>query len=471
MEKYDRFVATGGLYPHIARGGAGTIGAEDVLNTENKDFDPGDNSFVYAIIPGDVGVKFEKMEEDSERVAERREGYQYEAHQVITGRFNKLKLESGSCMIKIAKANDYSPPAPTMGEISFDPQISEQRNLIVPMTIPSFYKLFSGEDIGFIIKIHREGLTEVNDIEFGTAYVQKDDENREEVGTFDSDNTEQAATIANEIATYYVAKNNDNLNGDVIDAMIDDDHLDLLIPIQLKEDGDYTITVEMVEMLSNQADELVKATRVLDKSTGDFTVAEALDDVDILAYNLGENQVGDASIDLTEGTIGVTVKYGTNLSALVAEFTLSPFASAAVGATPQVSGTTANDFDTPVTYVVTAEDETTTKEFVVTVTVEDPLEETEILEYSLGESQVGDADIDSELQTISVDVEHGTTVTALVATFVLSTGATAAVGVTSQTSGTTENDFTEPVTYIITAQDGTTSEEWVVTVTVLPDES
>lgn len=471
MEKYDRFVATGGLYPHIARGGAGTIGAEDVLNTDNKDFDPGDNAFVYAIIPGDVGVKFEKMEEDSQRVAERREGYTYEAHQVITGRFNKLKLESGSCVIKIAKADDYKPPAPTMGAMSFSPQISEQRNLTVGLSIPEFYKLFSGEDIGFIIKIHRDGLDDADDIEFGTPYVQKDSDNREQIAVFDDDDTELEAIIANETATYYLAKNNDNLDADVIDAIIDDEYHELLIPIQLKEDGDYTITIEMVEMLSNQSDDLVKATRVLAKSEGDFTVLEALEEADILSYSLGEHQVGDADIDLEEGTIDVVMKYGTNVSALVAKFGLSPFATAAIDATPQVSETTANDFTSPVTYVVTAEDGETTKEFVVTVTLEDPLEETDILEYSLGEAQVGDAEIDSEEQTIAVDVEHGTTVTDLVATFVLSTGATAAVGITSQTSGTTENDFTTPVTYTITAQDGTTTEDWVVTVTVLEDES
>jgi hypothetical protein len=87
-----------------------------------------------------------------------------------------------------------------------------------------------------------------------------------------------------------------------------------------------------------------------------------------------------------------------------------------------------------------------------------------ILTYSFAE-QTGAATIDTSAKTVDIEVEYGTTVTALVATFTLSTGATAAVGVTPQVSGTTENDFTSPVTYVVTALDEST-ENWTVTVTI-----
>ena len=51
--------------------------------------------------------------------------------------------------------------------------------------------------------------------------------------------------------------------------------------------------------------------------------------------------------------IALTVPLGTDVSALVATFTTTG-ASVKVGSMPQVSGTTANDFTSPVTYTVTA---------------------------------------------------------------------------------------------------------------------
>jgi hypothetical protein len=61
-------------------------------------------------------------------------------------------------------------------------------------------------------------------------------------------------------------------------------------------------------------------------------------------------------------------------------------------------------------------------------------------------------------------VPHGTTVTTLVATFT-TTGATVRVGSTVQTSGSTPNNFTNPVDYIVTAADASTA-TYRVTVTV-----
>jgi len=59
--------------------------------------------------------------------------------------------------------------------------------------------------------------------------------------------------------------------------------------------------------------------------------------------------------------------FGTNMTALVATYTTTG-ASAKVGATTQISGTTANDFTSPVAYSVTAADNSTAT-YTVTVTV------------------------------------------------------------------------------------------------------
>ncbi|WP_291300852.1 cell wall-binding repeat-containing protein [Desulfosporosinus sp. BICA1-9] len=68
---------------------------------------------------------------------------------------------------------------------------------------------------------------------------------------------------------------------------------------------------------------------------------------------------------------------------------------------------------------------------------------------------------------ISLTVPKQTDVTALKATFVSSPGSTVTVGSTTQISGTTANDFTNPVTYTVTARDSTTK-TYTVTVTIAP---
>ncbi|MEQ1532420.1 MAG: ice-binding family protein [Sideroxydans sp.] len=58
--------------------------------------------------------------------------------------------------------------------------------------------------------------------------------------------------------------------------------------------------------------------------------------------------------------------------------------------------------------------------------------------------------------SIAVTMPHGTNVTALIATFT-TTGANLKVGTSTQSSGTTTNNFTAPVIYTVTAEDGTTA--------------
>jgi Protein of unknown function (DUF1566) len=72
--------------------------------------------------------------------------------------------------------------------------------------------------------------------------------------------------------------------------------------------------------------------------------------------------------------------------------------------------------------------------------------------------------INESAHAIALTVPFGTNVTALVATFT-TTGASVAIAGTSQTSGLTANNFSNPVTYRVTAANAST-QDYAVTVTV-----
>jgi len=167
----------------------------------------------------------------------------------------------------------------------------------------------------------------------------------------------------------------------------------------------------------------------------------------------------DGVIDQTGITIDITMPYGTDVSALVAEFIITG-EGAYVGGTLQESGVTPNDFTDPITYTVVAEDGTE-QDYLVTVSVAASSEKA-ITAFSL-EGVAGS--IDEDAKTISVAVPPGSDVTALVAEFTI-TGESLYVGGTMQESGVTANDFTDPVIYTVVAADSS-EQDYTVTVTVV----
>ena len=191
-------------------------------------------------------------------------------------------------------------------------------------------------------------------------------------------------------------------------------------------------------------------------------VAQLSSETDILTYSFAE-QTGAANIDTATHTVEIEVVYGTNLTALVATFTLSAGASAEVSGVPQVSGVTANDFTSPVTYTIIAED-STTQDWLITVTEYIPNSENDIISFGFPE-QIGAATINAISHTVDVEVSSWADITSLVGIFTLSPGASAEVGGVPQVSGVTVNDFTYPVVYNVIAEDAT-QQSWIVTVTV-----
>ena len=196
----------------------------------------------------------------------------------------------------------------------------------------------------------------------------------------------------------------------------------------------------------------------VDGSTTQYAVTATVAPVSgkaVISYSLAGTT---GTVDETAKTISVTMPTGTNLSGLVATFTTTGTGVTVAGA-PQVSGTTANNFIASVSYIVTAGDSSTAT-YTVAVTAAQPDAKT-ISAFSVA----GVAGVITEAgNTISVTLPNGTNVAALVATFT-TTGAGVKVAGTDQKSGTTANSFATPVTYTVTAANGSTV-AYVVTVTV-----
>jgi uncharacterized protein (TIGR02145 family) len=192
------------------------------------------------------------------------------------------------------------------------------------------------------------------------------------------------------------------------------------------------------------------------------------DSTDINSFSFPE-QYDAVTPNTTDKTVDIQVDYGTPLTNLIALFDLSEGAELKLGDSVQVSAITANDFSSAVSYYVVAENGVDSSEWVVTVTVA-PSSTTNIDTYILP-NQVGSSDINTSELLVSMTVPYLTDLTNLIATFTLRENATAAVGGIGQVSGTTPNDFTDTVRYLLTAEDGISQEEWKVIVTTEKNDS
>ncbi|MGB5218448.1 MAG: hypothetical protein WBN66_09115 [Smithella sp.] len=174
----------------------------------------------------------------------------------------------------------------------------------------------------------------------------------------------------------------------------------------------------------------------------------------ITAYSIAGS---NGTINETAKTIAVNVPFGTNVTSMVATFTTTG-EKVEVGSTNQVSGTTINNFSSPVAYKVIAENGSSVT-YTVTVVVATSSAKA-ITEFSIG-SNVGT--INETAKTIAVNVLWGKDLSALIPTF-STTGANVKVDSMVQISGETSNNFALPVVYTVTAADAST-QNYTVTVT------
>ena len=161
----------------------------------------------------------------------------------------------------------------------------------------------------------------------------------------------------------------------------------------------------------------------------------------------------DEMISESDHTIAVTLPYGTDITSLTPTITVS------ANATVSPTSGTAQDFTSPVTYKVTAENGST-QDYIVTVTVETDTRSSAkaITGFTIDgvDGMISESDY-----TIAVTLPYGTDITSLTPTITVSANA-------SVSSSGTAQDFTEPVRYTVTAEDEST-QDYIVTVTVEAD--
>lgn len=170
------------------------------------------------------------------------------------------------------------------------------------------------------------------------------------------------------------------------------------------------------------------------------------------------------SIDEEAGLILVTVPWAADITRLVAGFSSSPASQVRVGGSVQVSGITPQNFSSPVVYQVTAENGSV-KSYTVIVTRAAAATGNTIMAFNFGIQFDPDITgiIDQSSKTISLTVPYTCDITGLVSSFTCSPSATVFIGSTIQVSGSTPNNFTNPLVYVCQAEDGST-EFYTVTV-------
>jgi PA domain/Secretion system C-terminal sorting domain len=158
-----------------------------------------------------------------------------------------------------------------------------------------------------------------------------------------------------------------------------------------------------------------------------------------------------ATATIKDGVISLSVPKGTDVTNLIAKFTASAKSTVFVGETPQVSGTTPNNFSDTVSYKVVAEDGS----FVVYKVFVTVLKSTgnSITKFSFEDPAVTGVITGTN---ILVKVPKATDFTTLVASFEASTDAVVKIGANVQISGVTSNDFTNPISYDVTSESGVT---------------
>ena len=231
--------------------------------------------------------------------------------------------------------------------------------------------------------------------------------------------------------------------------------------ITITPTGTGTITVDGAAVSSGSASNAItlaegvaKTITVVTTETGqiaksyEITVTRALNPVKAITGFSVSGQTGSTTITESNHTIAVTMPYGTVVTALSPSITTT-------GASVSPTSGTATNFTSPVTYTVTAADGST-QTYSITVTVVANTAKA-ITGFSIS-GQTGSTAITESNHTIAVTMPYGTVVTAL-SPSIATTGASV-----SPTSGTAK-DFTSPVTYTVTAADGST-QTYSVTVTV-----
>ncbi|WP_194524471.1 Ig-like domain-containing protein [Zobellia roscoffensis] len=171
---------------------------------------------------------------------------------------------------------------------------------------------------------------------------------------------------------------------------------------------------------------------------------------DITQFTLSPTS-GNAALDDVNHTATITVPFGTDLLVAPTNLVVS------TGATVSPLGNVERDFSNPANYTVTAENgDSQVWQVIVNVEADTRSSENDITRFTLSPTS-GDAILDNVNHTATITVPFGTDLLVAPTNLVVSTGATVSP------LGNVERDFSNPVNYTVTAENGNV-QNWILTV-------
>ncbi len=183
----------------------------------------------------------------------------------------------------------------------------------------------------------------------------------------------------------------------------------------------------------------------------DISINIASDSSDITSFII-PNQVGNTIINQIDTSITITMPYGSELNSLTpTTITLSQYAIGTMN-----SGSTYNYINTLIDTVI-AQNEINKKLWKINII--NMLNDSAYFKTFYIPNQIGESFINNNNSIITVNMPFGTIVSELTPTYTLSNGAVA-----SPESEIAQN-FTNPIQYIVTAENGNIK-NWLVTVNV-----
>lgn len=195
-------------------------------------------------------------------------------------------------------------------------------------------------------------------------------------------------------------------------------------------------------------------------------IVSANTESDLLTYDIvTPASTGIISTNANGGIVDITVPFATNISNLIGQFTISSQATAIINNFTQQPGVTANNFSDTVLLVVKSQDGLHSKFYKITVHIT-PNSQCDLLTYKFNTpNSIGVITPSFNGGSVALMVPFSTNLTNLVADFTTSDLASATVNSIVQVRNGSTNDFTNPVNYLIKAQNLINTKTYVVTVT------
>ncbi len=188
----------------------------------------------------------------------------------------------------------------------------------------------------------------------------------------------------------------------------------------------------------------------------------------LLSYQiLNPVALGTISNTTYGGLVNITVPFGTNITNLASQFTLSDSAKAYVNSNLQSSGITFNNFTDTLIFTVKAQDGIHTELYKIIVHVS-PNSLCDLLSYKFNNPNVvGVITPSFNGGTVALTVPVSTNLNNLIASFTVSDSSQVSVGAVPQISSVSPNDFNFPVSYLVKSQNAMNTKNYIVSVTKL----